>query len=168
MMIGSAVLSGLAVALGNSGRRYEEVAVAILALGVVMLILGSIVFMMTLHALWVSIQPPPRGAGVAGIARTTPGMAVGMLFVPVYNYYWVFQAWRGWARDCNATIAARGIVGAPPAPQGLATAIGVLAIVGIVPFVGFAAALTNMILLPIFLSKAVASANAVRAAGIAA
>jgi len=40
-------------------------------------------------------------------ARTTPGKAVGFLFIPFYNLYWIFQAVWGFARDFNSYIAAR-------------------------------------------------------------
>lgn len=34
-------------------------------------------------------------------ARTTPGRAVGFLFIPLFNIYWVFQAVWGFAKDYN-------------------------------------------------------------------
>ena len=35
----------------------------------------------------------------AAHARTTPGRAVGFLFIPCFNLYWIFQAFYGWAQD---------------------------------------------------------------------
>lgn len=40
-----------------------------------------------------------------GHARTTPSRAIGFLFVPFYNAYWIFQAIWGFAKDYNAFIA---------------------------------------------------------------
>lgn len=37
-----------------------------------------------------------------GYARTTPGKAVGFLFIPFYNIYWLFQAIYGFAIDHNS------------------------------------------------------------------
>jgi hypothetical protein len=38
-------------------------------------------------------------------ARTTPGKAVGFLFIPIFNLYWMFVALWGWAKDWNAYAA---------------------------------------------------------------
>ena len=35
------------------------------------------------------------------IARTTPGKAVGFLFIPVFNFYWAFVSYMGLAEDLN-------------------------------------------------------------------
>ena len=34
-----------------------------------------------------------------GYARTTPGLAVGLMFIPVFNIYWQFVALKGLAED---------------------------------------------------------------------
>jgi hypothetical protein len=49
-----------------------------------------------IYRMWQSIQD--------GYARTTPSKAVGFLFVPYFNYYWIFQAIWGFAQDCNQYI----------------------------------------------------------------
>ncbi len=35
------------------------------------------------------------------IARTTPGKAVGFLFIPFFNFYWAFVSYMGLAEDLN-------------------------------------------------------------------
>jgi len=47
-----------------------------------------------LHGLW-SLIPTHK-------ARTTPGKAVGFLFIPLFNFYWVFIAIYGLAKALNA------------------------------------------------------------------
>ncbi len=49
-----------------------------------------------LYKCWKSIQD--------GNARTTPGKAVGLLFVPLLNLYWVFNVVPGFATDFNRYI----------------------------------------------------------------
>lgn len=44
-----------------------------------------------------------------GQARTSPGRALGFLFIPFYNLYWMFQVLPGWASDFNAYCARHGI-----------------------------------------------------------
>lgn len=47
---------------------------------------------------WKSMQPYG--------CRTSPGQAIGFLFIPVVNFYWVFQAFWGYAKDFNSNIDA--------------------------------------------------------------
>ena len=39
-----------------------------------------------------------------GKSRMTSGEAVGFLFVPFYNLYWMFQVWSGFPKDYNAFV----------------------------------------------------------------
>lgn len=41
-------------------------------------------------------------------ARTTPGKAVGFLLIPLFNYYWFFQVFWGWTKDCSAYWKSQG------------------------------------------------------------
>ncbi len=44
-------------------------------------------------------------------ARTSPGMAVGFLFIPFFNFYWVFVAFYGWCADAGRTLKSKGAKG---------------------------------------------------------
>jgi hypothetical protein len=57
------------------------------------------------HATWRTIQDPH--------ARTTPPKAIGFMFIPLFNLYWVFQLIWGFAKDYNAFCRRHGI-GHPP------------------------------------------------------
>ena len=46
------------------------------------------------HRAWRTIQDPH--------ARTTPGKAIGLMFIPVFNFYWAFVLIWGFAKDYNA------------------------------------------------------------------
>jgi Na+/proline symporter len=54
-----------------------------------------------LYKAWTAIQHGPVPV------RTTPGKAVGFLFIPFFNCYWIFQALWGWTKDYNAVAACR-------------------------------------------------------------
>lgn len=43
------------------------------------------------------------------IARITPGKAVGFIFIPFFNFYWVFVAYFGLGKDMNEALRQRGI-----------------------------------------------------------
>jgi hypothetical protein len=60
-------------------------------------IFAAIYQLMLLYRAWACLQP--------GRPRTTPGAAVGMLFIPFYNLYWIFVAWYGLAQDWNKIMA---------------------------------------------------------------
>jgi Tfp pilus assembly protein PilE len=98
-------------------------------LGIVALIFSAIYWLICLHKCWSIIQ----GFG----ARTTPGKAVGYLFIPFYNLYWAFVAYKGLADDAN-TFARKYGVG-KEINAGLSMAI---AITSIIPYL-------NIIIAPI-------------------
>jgi hypothetical protein len=35
-------------------------------------------------------------------STVTPGKAIGLLFIPIYNFYWVFKAYLGFSKQANA------------------------------------------------------------------
>jgi hypothetical protein len=67
-------------------------------------------FYVWLYKMWAAIQD--------GHARTTPGKAVLLMFVPFFNLYWIFQVLPGYATDYNAFIE-RHRIQAPKLSQGI-------------------------------------------------
>lgn len=55
-----------------------------------------VLYFILMYRFWQIIQD--------GFARTTPGKAVGFLFIPVFNFYWYFVAYLGLAKDQNKYI----------------------------------------------------------------
>ena len=82
----------------------------------------------------------------------TPGRAVGLLFVPFFNTYWVFRAVWGLALNLNR-FARRYELDAPTASQPLGMAIGVYNAMTYlpIPFVGLVPLGINLVLLPFFM-----------------
>lgn len=60
--------------------------------------------------------------------RTTPGKAVGFLFIPFFNLYWHFVAYLHLARAMNFELAHRRVDPQPRVSEGLTIAACVLAI----------------------------------------
>ena len=98
----------------------------LLGMAGLLLIYGGVVFWVLVYRMWAAIQD--------GHARTSPGPAVGLLFVPVYNVYWVFQVFPGFAKDFNA-FASRHSLNAPRLSTGVFVAYAVLVVAAIVPWV---------------------------------
>jgi hypothetical protein len=69
----------------------------ILILIILMIAVGiycTVIQMILIYKAWQAIQD--------GHQRTTPGKAVGFQFIPLFNYYWIFQAIWGFSKDFNA------------------------------------------------------------------
>jgi len=75
-----------------------------------------------LHRLWSALQ--------YGRPRTTPGQAVGLLFVPLFNLYWIFVAFYGLAKDYNRiTGRFKDLNRAPKLSEGLFLAYCICSVV---------------------------------------
>jgi len=57
---------------------------------------GTVLQYILIYKLWQVVQD--------GFARTTPGKAVGFMFIPVFSLYWLFVVYFGLARDQEAYI----------------------------------------------------------------
>jgi hypothetical protein len=133
-------------------RREDLVPTLILwALACIMAIYGSVVFCKLIYRMWKAIQD--------GNARTTPGRAVGLLFVPFFNFYWAFQAFAGFARDYNAYAQRHAPSVARLAP-GIFTTYAVLCLVALVPVVFWVTAPAAFIVGLVMVSKITNAVNA--------
>ncbi len=71
----------------------------------------TVVFCMFIYNSWASIQD--------GHARTSACRALGFLFIPFFNLYWIFQAVWGFAVDFNKYVIRNKVGTAPRLPQHL-------------------------------------------------
>jgi hypothetical protein len=113
---------------------------------------GQVVILVLTYRMWGAIQD--------GHARTTPGAAVGLLFVPFFNLYWIFQAYRGFAEDFNS-FCARHSINPPLLPTSLFTAYGVLMICGVIPFIGWLLIVVNFFVALAMISKICDAVNSI-------
>lgn len=96
---------------------------------------------------WASIQD--------GSARATPCRAIGFMFIPFFNLYWIFQAIWGFARDYNSYIA-RHVISVPTRNESVFLALCIMAIVGgvlgWVPVLGFILGAVTIVLMIVVIS----------------
>ena len=152
----SMVLLFISGAIGAQGGREAEMAAGSVACAALPLIIfGTVMLMILVYKLWASIQGGP--------ARTTPGKAVGFLFIPFFNIYWIFQVYWGWAQDYNRYVDELGLP-LPRVSEGLALAVCILMLAGIVPGLGILLSLASFVLLIVFLNSACNAVNALVAA----
>jgi hypothetical protein len=110
--------------------------------GIVLVIVAIVIYIVViscvlLYKAWKAIQD--------GHARTTPGKAVGFMFIPLFNFYWVFQAYWGFAKDYNAYLERYQLTSAK-LPEGLFLANSILTVAVVVPYLGSLAEMAAMVL----------------------
>ena len=107
-IIGSmSVLLLIAAPLTLDYINWNEIFLAIICssfIGIVLFISASIMSLIIIYRAWSVIQD--------GRARTTPGQAVGLLFIPVFSFYWIFVTLIGLAIDHNNYVQQHGILDA--------------------------------------------------------
>ena len=148
-----ATLAGVyAVHLSQSGDEPASGLIlgiaALTCFGVV--IYDIVVYCLLVFKMWAAIQD--------GYARTSPGKAVGLLFIPFYGLYWIFVVFRGFAQDYNILLD-RHQLNLPRLSTGLYTAFAVLNVITAIPFLGFITLLPLLIVYPMLIAKTCDSVN---------
>jgi hypothetical protein len=104
-----ATLIGIFIARNESG---VTMGLGIMGIGSLLTMAGGIMMFIYLYRAWVLLQP--------GGASTTPGKAVGFLFIPLFSLYWIFIAVGKWPKDWNRIIGSYpNLSGAPRASEGI-------------------------------------------------
>lgn len=124
--------------------------IALVIVGLALCVWGVVLTYIYIYRAWLYIQD--------GYSRTTPGKAVGFLFIPFFNIYWIFQAYWGWAQDYNKYIK-RYNLNIPEVPEGLFLAIAILNAVMAIPYIGALASLPYLIISIIVFSKTCKTIN---------
>ena len=117
----------------------------IYGIGALLIIPGGIIGFVLLYRFWFIIQP--------GEPRTTPGKAIGYLFIPFYNIYWLYVAWVGLAKDMNETCRKYNITAT--VNEGMALAYYILVLLSWIPYVGFVTAIVGFIIEAIVMKQLV-------------
>jgi len=126
VLLNAAVIVLVLTEVWKSQRLHDLVPILILVgMGGLLVVYGASVMCAFIYRMWAAIQD--------GHARTSPGRALGFLFIPIYQFYWVFQAFRGFAKDFNS-YAARHSLNVPRLSPGLFTAYAILCIVAMLPW----------------------------------
>src|SRR5262245_28246666 len=107
-IVGGGILTYLFVFLAMDPKTTEMAAAVPIPIAI-----ATIFHLMMVYKMWKSLQ--------GGQARMTPGKAVGFLFIPFFNIYWLFQVYPGFASDYNRTIQEKNVA-AKPLSHGLMVA----------------------------------------------
>ncbi len=132
-------------------ERNEEVGAIMLILGSLLLMVSAIYFMVLLYQVWRFIIDQSKAHNLTPSIET-PGKAIGFLFIPFFNFYWIFMAYGKLPQDLNAVATVKNKP--ERMSEGMGTAIAVLTLVSIIPFLGYLTSIVNLlILIPMFLNK---------------
>jgi len=119
---------------------------------VIVSVLALVFSLILLYRYWAVMQPYTK--------RTTPGKAVGFLFIPIFNFYWIFVAYYGLAKDIDGYLNANRGSTAPRPASGLVLSMVILFLISLLAFFGNVAVLAlvgilaNLALIVVlFLSK---------------
>ena len=149
----------LVVAAVTKGEKFTAANIGLFIPGILVLLLGmalasiaAIIGYVILYKAWQAIQD--------GQPRTTPGKAVGYLFIPFFNLYWMFIAYWGWAKDCNAYISAKGL-SLTPLPEKLYLTLPIIVLCGAVPYVGSVAGMATLVIFIIMCMQMIDTVNGI-------
>ncbi len=136
----------------------------IIYLGVILLIIGWIYFMVLIYRIWRFSIYQSRLLNLPPSIESA-GKAVGYLFIPFYNFYWIFIAYGKLPKDLNKIAGQKSINYGMN--NGLGIAIAVLTLAGIIPLVGYFFDFLNaFILAPILISQALKQCREISAPDI--
>lgn len=132
----------LLITIGISQRfRDYEMGLGTMIVGLPVLTLGIIALVNRLSIIyhcWAAIQD-------GGRARTKPAEAIGFLFIPLFNIYWIFVAYKGLAEDMNNYQLMRNF-NHRRVDEGLPLTFCVMSILGVIPYLGVLISLANVII----------------------
>src|SRR5258708_7375642 len=118
-------IASLAILSGSSLNGINPGVLVLLVLAVFGALYAGIVNLVFIYKIW--------GAIADEYARTTPGKAVGLLFIPFFGIYWIFQVLWGFSKDCNAYID-RHSINAAKLPEGMFLACAILQAASFIPY----------------------------------
>jgi hypothetical protein len=160
--LGSVIVSGIVSILltlftAAAARRGKPVADGpLLFLSFLTMVYLVVVCAIMWYKAWSSIQD--------GSARTGPGKAVGFMFIPIFNFYWVFQAVWGFSKDYNSYIE-RHQYGVEKLPEGLFLASAIMTVVGVIagmiPFFGVLYSIVCLVVFATIVAKVCDAVNAI-------
>jgi hypothetical protein len=125
----------------------------LVGVGVIPFLTASVIGFVRLYQIWRLIVAVSPSVGHTPSTRS-PGRAVGYLFIPLFNFYWMFVALGKLPRDLNAVARTTGT--SSRVPPGLGLAAAVLGVVSVIPVLGLVTGAVNgLILIPLLLAEAV-------------
>jgi hypothetical protein len=134
---------GIVAASSESSFDFNDVIGPVVTLagffiiGFALLVYITVISCILLFKAWKAIED--------GHQRTTAGKAVGFLFIPLFNLYWIFQAYWGFAKDYNLYLA-RYQLNTGKLSEGLFLARAIVQVAGIIPGLNYVTPIVSTVL----------------------
>jgi hypothetical protein len=132
----------------------KELPWVIVSITVPLALLGisvCVVQCMFIYKAWSSIQD--------GHVRTTPRKALGFMFIPLFNFYWIFQAVWGFAVDFNKYAARNNVNLVKRLPENLFLAYCILFVIGLIPYVNYLTCIASFVVACMLINKTCDAVN---------
>jgi len=159
--VGVIILIAAGVMAGITEGKFSGVNMGLIGAGIFFFLLGitatiiaAIFGFILLYKAWQAIQD--------GQPRTTPGRAVGFLFIPFFNLYWMFVAYWGYAKDFNLYVQSKGL-NPSQLPEGLFLAFPIVSLCSGIPYLGSIAGMAAIVIYIIICNQMIDATNSIYA-----
>ncbi len=154
LFLAGSLLPGIFIIIGGYLGEYlgEFGIILLFVIGLVLFILPFFVILNLTDAMWSSIEDV--------YARMTPGKAVGLLFIPIFNIYWMYQVLIGFVEDYNNFVS-RNEIETPLLEGGIFITHFLLTLLSLLPNIGWIAGLINLVVVSMMISKICDAVNSV-------
>lgn len=150
LLVASGIYTSFVLNLSYAGTWALITCGLLILLGCAAILYGATIWYLLLYRAWAVIQDDN--------ASTTPEKAVAFIFIPFYNFYWIFKAWHGLARDYNRYVAGYGLK-APKMKENLFLAFCILFICSMVPILNYLAGLPFLVIFIITANETIDGVN---------
>jgi len=140
---------GLALIFTDS----PEIGLVFIFVSSILIIITFVLFYIILYRVWKFVIAKEHELGITP-SIPSAGQAVGYLFIPLFNIYWLFKGIGKLPVDIN--LVAKKYDTQKVVQDNLGYIIAILALIGFIPIVGYITGAINfLILLPIFIARCI-------------
>ncbi len=137
----------------------EDESLPWIIIGALLNVGASVLMLIMFYRFWNYTIQEMKASGQTP-AIDSPDKAIGYLFIPFYNFYWIFLTYGKLPKILNAIAATKKMEERLPEDTG--TIIAALVVVGIIPYLGYVTSfISAFILLPIFTRRIIRFVEAI-------
>ena len=152
LLVVSGIFTNFILNLSYAGTWPLIIFTVLVLVGIAAILYGASIWYVLLYKAWATIQD--------GHAGTTPEKAVGFIFIPFFNFYWIFKVWHGFAADYNRYILRHNLT-LSRMKEGLFLAFSILFIGVSLPVLIYIAGLPFLVILAMTSNKAIDGINGI-------
>ena len=156
-LVGIVLQRTIGISAGFEDSIYGSIVVIIFTC---LFIASFVLLYVQLYRLWKFVIDGSKKYADLHPTIETPGKAVGFLFIPFFNIYWMFKSWGQLPFNVNELAKTEGKD--VRLSRGLGITIPILILVSFIPVINIVTTLVNIfILMPIFIMSAIKACRAI-------